>query len=169
MIAYSRERYARPRAEVERMIAEQNGWALPEDGADDATAQVRRRLLSLGVSKEQVSLLMDSFDLERIQRQLDWLPYRNARIPSHFIVAAIQGDYEEPFDSRMRKLMTPVEEVRAETPGDNNTDTTAAYGSDVDYGTNGDYASAPGDTSEPDYPSAEEPRTSDGHYEDPTN
>lgn len=119
VIAYSRKRYARPRAEVERMIAEQNGWELPEDAVDEATAQVRRRLLSLGVSKEQVVFLIDTFDVERIQNQLDWLPYRNARKPAHFIVAAIEDDYEEPFDSRMRKLTTNMQESQ-----DNDTATT---------------------------------------------
>lgn len=129
VIAYSRARYARPRAEVERMIAEQNGWELPEEtadeeAADDESAQVRRRLRSLGVSRQQVDFLVANFSVDRIQNQLDWLPYRNARRPAHFIVAAIEGDYEEPFDSRMSKLTANMGEATGNvaTPVDDASD-----------------------------------------------
>jgi hypothetical protein len=130
IIAYSREHYARPRAEVERLIAEQNGWELPEGSVDEETADARRRLLSVGVTKDQADFLLGSFEVERIQRQLEWLPYRNARNPASLLVAAIEHDYEEPFDLRLQHLTNGAEGVQ--TPDETGADT--APGPELDTG-----------------------------------
>jgi len=113
VINHSREHYAHPRADVERLIAEQMGWQEPE-GADPI-AHVKWRLSRLGVSPEQVEFLVTNFDVERIQRQLDWLPYRNARKPAHFIIAAVEHDYEEPIDLRFQRLTTGADEAPHDT------------------------------------------------------
>lgn len=128
VIAYSRQHYARPRAEVEREMAQRMGWPLPEAAplpeavppstaanlpkdeaapplsapspapasGDSQAAQVRQRLLNLGISSEQTDALLQRFDLLRIQRQLHWLPYRKVRNRAGFLVAAIEDNYEAP-------------------------------------------------------------------------
>ena len=52
---------------------------------------------------ERADSLLDRFDLERIQHQLDWLPYRKVRNPAGFIVAAVEGDYEKPLALRRQE------------------------------------------------------------------
>jgi hypothetical protein len=99
VIAHSRAKYARPRLEVEREIAELNGWEMPEElmtPAEREVAQVRSRLRIVGLSADQASALIEQFELDQITRQLDWLPYRNARNPSGFLVAAVTDDYDPP-------------------------------------------------------------------------
>lgn len=53
------------------------------------------RLIQLGVSSRQVQRLL-GFDLDLVERQLDWLPHRSARKRASLIVAAIEHDYEAP-------------------------------------------------------------------------
>lgn len=107
VVAHSREHYARPRAEVEREMAILNGWPLPEEieamhqadlpvEEDPQRAGARRRLLGLNVPREEVDRLLSAYPIERILQQLLWLPSRNAKSKGRFIVAAIDGDYEEP-------------------------------------------------------------------------
>ena len=116
IIEYSRNRYAKTREEVERQIAEINGWDVPQDKAaheigqiskteisDGETPQLkdlRRRLLNVGIASEQTESLLSGFEAERIERQLQWLPFRHARNPSAYLVAAIVGDYEEPIQRK---------------------------------------------------------------------
>lgn len=111
LIEYSRNRYAKTREEVEKQIAEINGWDVPQrnEGAQSETVQfqteytepprrkeLRCRLQNVGVVAEQIEYLMATFESERIEKQLQWLPFRHARLPSAYLVAAIIGDYEEP-------------------------------------------------------------------------
>ena len=124
VIAFSRKRYTRPREEVEAEIARANGWAYPflsraevyrsqtqEEGKDEKglvdaqqksqdsaphVTDLRNRLLSLGVKSEQVEMLLAQYQPERIQRQIAWLPARNARNPVAFLLAAIEKDYASP-------------------------------------------------------------------------
>jgi hypothetical protein len=135
VIEYSRRRYARTREEVEREIAQLNGWELPEEsqvsnqqGVDpqgtplqepneeaESSQQrkaplpaneqpyfkdLRRRLQNAGVAPDQIEYLLTHFETERIEKQLNWLPFRHARNPSAYLAAAIIGDYEEPIYRR---------------------------------------------------------------------
>ncbi len=59
-------------------------------------AEAKAELFRLGVSRSQILELMKRYNLERVEKQLEWLPYRHARKPSSLIVAAIKEDYEEP-------------------------------------------------------------------------
>jgi hypothetical protein len=104
IIAHSRALYARPREEVEREIAEFFGHD-PKAGADTPEGAVRRRLLALGVSSDEVALLMDAYTLGEIQNQLDWLPMREARNPSRFILAAIRNRYAPPPRVRLEQAV----------------------------------------------------------------
>lgn len=95
IVAQSRARYARPRAEVEQIIAEQLGHA-PEEQDDSPEGEVRRRLVALGVAREQVDLLLAAHPISEVMQQLDWLPLRHAKSPARFIVAAITRRYAPP-------------------------------------------------------------------------
>lgn len=53
-------------------------------------------LVEVGVSVRKAENLVKRFPALRIQRQLDWLPYRSARRPASMIIAAIENDYDEP-------------------------------------------------------------------------
>ncbi len=72
----------------------------PEELADlehsGREADVKVALLKLGVSRSQIMELVERCPLERIERQLKWLPLRKPRKPSSLIVSAIKEDYEEP-------------------------------------------------------------------------
>lgn len=128
VIAHSRGRYAVPRAEAERAVAEQYGRTLEEEGDSDE-AVARRQLLALGVPRDQVDVLLTEHPLALIQKQLTWLPLRNAKSPSRFIVAAIQGHYLPP--PKVRPTAAPItdpthtdpvpaEEAGAVLPGPDN-------------------------------------------------
>lgn len=57
---------------------------------------VKRRLTALGVSADQVTRLLMTHDTAKIDRQLDWLPYRKAKKPAALIVVAIDRDFDAP-------------------------------------------------------------------------
>jgi hypothetical protein len=131
VIEYSRRHYARSREEVERQMAEINGWELPQlsvdseqtdsngesnttSGAEQEEAQaiesparaqqsesvntkdLRQRLQDAGVAADQIENLLSSYDTALIEKQLKWLPFRHARNPSAYLVAAITGNYARP-------------------------------------------------------------------------
>ena len=108
VVAHSRAAYARPRAEVERMVAEQLGHA-PEESADTPEGEARRRLLTLGVPRDAVEELLANHALEEIMQQLEWLPYRNAKSPARLIVAAIENRYEPPARVRLEQMIASEE------------------------------------------------------------
>lgn len=105
VIAYTREHFTRPRAEVERAIAEQMGWPDPEfatatdgspsgDSAD--TKRLQARLAGLGLHTDSIAALLHRYGADRVRKQLDWLPFRNPKRPDRLVVTAIEEDYEEP-------------------------------------------------------------------------
>jgi hypothetical protein len=101
VIEYSRSRYARPRAEVERMIARQMGKDVDES---EAERKLRFRLENAGLTGEQAKELLITHDLNTIAQQLDWLPFRNAKNPAGYLLAAIEGNYSEPRVVREERL-----------------------------------------------------------------
>lgn len=112
VIAHSRSRYAVPRVEAERAVAEQYGHTLEEVGEGDE-AVARQQLAALGVPRDQVGALFEEHPLEQIQEQIKWLPLRNAKSPARFIVAAIQNRYLPPPQARSRPA-PPIDSVHAE-------------------------------------------------------
>jgi hypothetical protein len=108
IIAQSRAKYAHPRAEVERVVAEQLGYDV-EDAADTPEGHLRRRVLALGMSREQARILFDRYPVDQIERQLDWLPYRRAKDPARFLIAAVEGQYEPPPLVRLDQAMAARE------------------------------------------------------------
>jgi len=51
-----------------------------------------RALTNVGMPKEQTLDLLGRFDLGAIERQIAWLPIRNAKQPARFLAAAIKGN-----------------------------------------------------------------------------
>ena len=103
VIENSRRKYARTRAEVEAEIARLNNWkpigektSYETKPLDPQTAKAREKLSESGLLDQQVDELLERYDLPRIERQLEWLPLREARSPVGFLLSAIKNDYEAP-------------------------------------------------------------------------
>lgn len=119
VVAYSRARYAKPRAEVEREIGERMGWTPPDFAGDDpAVAEGKQKayqaMTNAGMPKEQALDLLARFDLGAIESQIAWLPQRHAKNPARFLAAAIEGGYDRPLS--LRKQGSGAEE---QDPTDN--------------------------------------------------
>jgi hypothetical protein len=99
VISRSRERYTKPRAEVEAQIAVQMGWDNPvADETPDAKRlrELKAKLQLCGVNRLKSEQLVTLYPLERIEHQIDWLPYRHAKTPSRYLIAAIEHNYGIP-------------------------------------------------------------------------
>lgn len=95
IVEASRERYARPRLEVEKIVLEQMGYH-PEENSDTPEGEVRRGLRSLGIDRDQIDELIEEFGIEACHRQVRWMPLRGAKNPARYVVAAIQENYSPP-------------------------------------------------------------------------
>lgn len=73
--------------------------------------EIAYRLLALGVSNRGVQELMVGYSYDVIERQLDFLPHRNAKRPEAFIVDAIRHDYSPPKEHYYAKAQTEPTEV----------------------------------------------------------
>lgn len=58
--------------------------------------QLALEMMRLGVSETVVRDLLAGYPPERIERQLRYLPFRNAKKPVSLLVASIKDDYEAP-------------------------------------------------------------------------
>ena len=118
VIEHSRHKYARTRAEVEAEIARLNNWKpIGEKGEikplDPHVAKMREKLIQAGLLEQQADDLLSRYDLPRIERQLEWLPLREARSPVGFLLSAIKNDYEAPpgwKPANSEKLNDPTQE-----------------------------------------------------------
>lgn len=96
VIAHSRETYARPRAEVERIVADQLGHA-PTEETDSLEGEARRELRALGVQRETIDQLIAQHGPDPILDQCRWLPFRGTiRNPAGYIAVAIAKGFEPP-------------------------------------------------------------------------
>ena len=64
------------------------------DRMDRMTA-VALELMKMGVSGVRISELLN-YDIDLIERQLAFLPYRKAKRPEAFIIEAIRNNYSAP-------------------------------------------------------------------------
>jgi hypothetical protein len=55
-----------------------------------------RRLTGIGVAPEMITKLFDEADIDEIERQIEWLPYRKSDNPAGILVAAIRGQWIMP-------------------------------------------------------------------------
>lgn len=106
----SRALYARPRAEVERMVMEQLGYPTSE-AEDTLDRQVRRSLNAFGLSQDEIEDLIARFPIEKIERQIAWMGFRKAKSPKRYLMAAIEGDYDAPVE--VRKSAKTIEDISA--------------------------------------------------------
>jgi hypothetical protein len=102
VIANSRKHYATPRAEVERIVAEQLGQDTSET---DEQRKLRMRLENAGLTTEQATEVVATYATDVIDQQLDWLPFRHAKNPAGYLLAAIDGGYSEPRAVRERRFV----------------------------------------------------------------
>ncbi len=115
IIEYSRQHYANPRAEVERLVARQLGQDVDES---DEERKLRYRLENAGLTSEQAKELLATYPLDTIAQQLDWLPYRNAKNPAGYLIAAIEGNYSEPRAVRHERLFRELRYGELQMHGD---------------------------------------------------
>jgi hypothetical protein len=93
VIANTHKHYATPRAEAERMVAEQLGHDITEN---EEQRKLRFRLENVGLTTEQATEVLGTYAADVIAQQLDWLPFRKAKNPAGYLLAAIDGGYQEP-------------------------------------------------------------------------
>jgi hypothetical protein len=94
VIAHSREHYARPRAEVEAEIARIYQGDIPEESTE--RAELRARLVTVGFTQAEATAFLNGHPEETIRQQLDWLPYRGAKSPVRYLMAAVEHNYAMP-------------------------------------------------------------------------
>jgi hypothetical protein len=58
--------------------------------------QLAPALEGVGLDAEQIEALLQRFPAERIRRQLDWLPHRQARNPAALLIRAIEQNWSAP-------------------------------------------------------------------------
>jgi hypothetical protein len=57
---------------------------------------VRAKCAVLEVAPSVVEVLLEKYPLELIERQLEWLPFRNPRDPAGMLIRAVQDDWDRP-------------------------------------------------------------------------
>jgi len=57
---------------------------------------VRTRCSCLGIALTVINVLLERYSLDRILRQLEWLPFRDPRDPAAMLISAVQGDWTRP-------------------------------------------------------------------------
>jgi hypothetical protein len=80
------------------------------------------------LSPEQADDILANHPEEEIRLQLDWMPYRNARRPGPFLLAAIENRYAEPPVLRRRRLFEDALAASAIPPSGTNTGATGRGG-----------------------------------------
>ena len=75
---------------------EERSAVAPEESRRDRLVRLAVALQRLGVSERETFKLLSEFDLDQIERQLNWLPLRNPKKQASLIVTSIREDYEAP-------------------------------------------------------------------------
>lgn len=125
IIANSRARYTKPRAEVEALIAKQMGWEMttpPDDPEERTLWELRQSLSLLGANKDEIETLLAQHPIPHIQEQIAWLPYRKANNPLRYLIAALEGHYEMPPVLR-RQHFSPINSQLSEDSHDTPSET----------------------------------------------
>jgi hypothetical protein len=59
---------------------------------------LRKALVDVGLYEDQIDWIVSSFPLDRVQRQLEWLPKRHAKNPPAYLIRAIEENWPAPKD-----------------------------------------------------------------------
>jgi hypothetical protein len=62
-----------------------------------------KNLIDIGVASEMIIKLFDESDIEEIERQIEWLPYRKSDNPAGILVSAIHGQWIMPQEYEQRR------------------------------------------------------------------
>jgi hypothetical protein len=62
----------------------------------ERATEIAVKLKRLHVSDSIVIELLSNFDLDAIESQIDWLPFRKAKRPGAFLIQAIRNNYSPP-------------------------------------------------------------------------
>jgi hypothetical protein len=71
----------------------------------DEHRKLRTRLENAGLTSEQATEVLSKYPTDVVAQQLDWLPYRKAKNPTGYLLAAIDGGYQEPRAIRDRRFV----------------------------------------------------------------
>ena len=109
VVEHARQRYSKPKDEVEAELAAAYGWVLPEEiEAARATVKepeptlerderhAKERLIKHGVEPLVADDLVRRYGRDRVARQIAYLSFRKAKTPAKVLVSAIAGDWEPP-------------------------------------------------------------------------
>lgn len=105
VVQHSRATYGRPIEEVEREISRQ----LAPVGLESLGESEREAALLLireGVPTDQAKLVVASVLPEEIRQQIAWLPYRQAKNPARYLVAACLDHYAPPRGVELPTIQT---------------------------------------------------------------
>jgi len=74
----------------------------------DRMTAIAIELLKLHVSQAGITQLFNLGDLDEIERQLMYLPYRKAKRPGAFLIEAVRHRYSPPKEFTYAKHLAPV-------------------------------------------------------------
>ena len=72
------------------------------------------RLLGCGVSRSIASELLEKYPSERVKRQIQMLPYRNAKEPAAMLIKAIKEDWSAPAGYMLKRREEAERKAKAE-------------------------------------------------------
>ena len=64
--------------------------------SNDRLVQLAVELFKIGVSKSGVEELLSLHELDEVERQIAYLPYRKAKRPEAFVIEAVRRQYSPP-------------------------------------------------------------------------
>jgi hypothetical protein len=102
VMAHTRENFARPRPEVEQDVLLQLGHH-PEEQLDTPEAMIWSEMRYLGFERDDILALIERFGVERVRRQILWLPKRRTRNRARTLVETVIRDDGPP--KRLRDVL----------------------------------------------------------------
>lgn len=68
----------------------------PDDAALNERDELVLELVQVGVGLRKAESIVRFYPVDRIRRQIEWLPLRAPRRPASLLIAAIEHDYDAP-------------------------------------------------------------------------
>ena len=76
--------------------AESDGSQTEPETFQNRVRRLAAELARIGVTGRQIERLFATYEIDEIEQQIVWLPYRRARNPASVVVMAICERYEKP-------------------------------------------------------------------------